>query len=86
MKIFEVGARDGLQNEKNFIATDVKIKLINDLSETGLKFIEVTSFVSPKRIPQLADNYEVFKGISRKKDIAYTALVPNLLVFNTKTY
>lgn len=77
VKVVEVGMRDGLQNEKDFIPTAEKIKLINKLSETGLSQIEITSFVSPKAMPQLADNMEVATSIERKGHINYTALVPN---------
>lgn len=77
VKIVEVGPRDGLQNEKQVIPAGAKIEFINRLSETGLKTIEATSFVSPKWIPQLADAEEVFKGIKKKPGIAYPVLVPN---------
>ncbi|NIK10984.1 hydroxymethylglutaryl-CoA lyase [Alkalibacillus almallahensis] len=76
--IKEVGPRDGLQNEKTLIDTDAKIDLINRLSESGLSYIELTSFVHPKWIPQLKDAVEVAKGIDRKDDVTYAALVPNL--------
>jgi hydroxymethylglutaryl-CoA lyase len=76
--IVEVGPRDGLQNEKNFVATHSKIELINELSETGLKLIETTSFVNPERIPQLADCAEVYQHILKKSDVIYSALIPNL--------
>ena len=77
VKIVEVGPRDGLQNEKGIIPASAKIEFINLLSDTGLKTIEATSFVSPKWIPQLADAEEVFKGITRKPGVAYPVLVPN---------
>ncbi|MFJ8262152.1 hydroxymethylglutaryl-CoA lyase [Rummeliibacillus sp. NPDC094406] len=77
VQIKEVGPRDGLQNEKSFIETTDKIAFIDRLSETGLDYIEVTSFVHPKWIPQLADAVEVLKAIKRQKDITYAALVPN---------
>lgn len=77
VKIYEVGPRDGLQNEKDLIDTAVKIELIDRLSATGLKFIETTSFVSPKWVPQLADAADVLSGISRAPDVTYSALVPN---------
>lgn len=80
VKIVEVGMRDGLQNEKEFIPTAEKVKLVDMLSQTGLDHIEVTSFVSPKWIPQLADSQEVLRAIRRRADISYTALVPNLKV------
>ena len=75
--IYEVGPRDGLQNERQFISTETKIELINALSDTGLKHIEVTSFVNPEKIPQLADHLEVYKQIQKKPGICYSALVPN---------
>ena len=78
VKIVEVGPRDGLQNEKQFIATADKITLINKLSDAGLSFIECSSFVSPKQIPALADAAEVFRRIQRKPNVSYSALVPNL--------
>lgn len=78
VKIVEVGMRDGLQNEKNFVPTKKKIKLINMLNQTGLTQIEITSFVSHKWIPQLADSLEVASSIDRKANITYSALVPNI--------
>ncbi len=75
--IIEVGPRDGLQNESSFVSSDQKIEFINLLSQTGLKHIEVTSFVSAKSIPQLADNDVVFPAIDKIPDIHYSALVPN---------
>lgn len=74
----EVGPRDGLQNEKSFIRTADKIAWINQLSQTGLDYIEITSFVNPKWIPALADSLEVAKGIQRKSGVTYAALVPNV--------
>ena len=74
----EVGPRDGLQNEKVHIATADKVKLVDLLSQTGLNYIEVTSFVHPKWIPQLADAVEVLQAIKRQKDITYAALIPNM--------
>lgn len=76
--IKEVGPRDGLQNEKEFVSTEDKIEWINILSETGVKEIEYSSFVNPKWIPALADAREVGKGIKRNPDVVYSALVPNL--------
>ncbi len=76
--LVEVGPRDGLQNEPQFVPSEQKIELINQLSQTGLKNIEVTSFVSEKAIPQLADNHAVFKGIHKPQDINFSALIPNL--------
>ncbi|OGV35605.1 MAG: hydroxymethylglutaryl-CoA lyase [Legionellales bacterium RIFCSPHIGHO2_12_FULL_35_11] len=75
--IMEVGPRDGLQNELKFISTSQKIEFINLLSETGLKNIEVTSFVSPRAIPQLADNMEVYQSIIKPASVIFSALVPN---------
>ena len=77
IRIVEVGPRDGLQNEKTEVATDTKIDFINRLTETGLESIEVTSFVSPKWIPQLADAAEVFQGIEKGPGVHYPVLVPN---------
>lgn len=76
--IKEVGPRDGLQNEKEFIATKDKIAWINQLSKTGLAYIEITSFVHPKWIPQLADAAEVAANIEKIQGVTYAALVPNL--------
>ena len=77
VRIVEVGPRDGLQNEKQQVATADKIALIDRLSATGLRTIEATSFVSPKWVPQLADAAEVMAGIQRRPGIAYPVLVPN---------
>ena len=77
VRIVEVGARDGLQNEKAMIATADKIALIDRLSATGLQTIEATSFVSPKWVPQLADAAEVYAGITKKPGVRYPVLVPN---------
>ncbi|SFU16395.1 hydroxymethylglutaryl-CoA lyase [Pseudovibrio denitrificans] len=78
LNIFEMGPRDGLQNEKTLIPTASKIELINRLSECGFEKIETSSFVSPKWVPQMADAAEVFAGIARKPGIRYTALTPNI--------
>jgi len=78
VRIVEVGARDGLQNEKTIIPAATKIELIDRLSATGLRTIEATSFVSPKWVPQLADAAEVFAGIAQRDGVAYPVLVPNL--------
>jgi hydroxymethylglutaryl-CoA lyase len=75
--IKEVGPRDGLQNEKKAISTEDKIAWINQLSKTGLTYIEITSFVHPKWIPQLADAFEVATRIERAPGVTYAALVPN---------
>ena len=78
VRIVEVGARDGLQNEKTVLPAEVKIALIDRLSATGLTTIEATSFVSPKWVPQLADAAEVFRGIRKVPGVSYPVLVPNL--------
>ena len=78
MTIVEVSPRDGLQNEKALLPAAVKIELVDRLSAAGFDTIEVTSFVSPRAIPQLADADEVMAGITRKKGVRYTVLVPNL--------
>jgi len=77
VRIVEVGARDGLQNEKTLIPAAAKIELIDRLSATGLRTIEATSFVSPKWVPQLADAAEVYAGIAKKDGVSYPVLVPN---------
>ena len=76
--IFEVGPRDGLQNEKRHIPAADKIALVNLLTEAGFRKIEVTSFVSPKWVPQMADAAEVLAGIRRRPGVTYSALTPNL--------
>jgi hydroxymethylglutaryl-CoA lyase len=78
VKLVEVGPRDGLQNEKNIIATSIKIDFIERLAETGLAVIEATSFVSPKWVPQLADASAVLQGIKKKAGVSYPVLVPNV--------
>jgi hydroxymethylglutaryl-CoA lyase len=77
VRIKEVGPRDGLQNEKAAISTEDKIAWINQLSKTGLTYIEITSFVHPKWIPQLSDALEVATRIERAPGVTYAALVPN---------
>ncbi len=77
VSIFEVGARDGLQNEKS-VSTQDKIILIEDLAKAGIKRIEAASFVSPKWVPQMADSGEVLKNINRNSTVTYSALTPNL--------
>lgn len=78
VRIFEVGPRDGLQNEQKLISAADKIRLVDMLSQCGFEKIEVTAFVSPKWVPQMADNAEVMAGISRKEGISYAVLTPNL--------
>ncbi|MCO5316662.1 MAG: hydroxymethylglutaryl-CoA lyase [Solirubrobacterales bacterium] len=75
--IREVGPRDGFQNEPEVIATEDKIRLIDQLAATGLRRIEVTSFVRPDVIPQLADAEEVLAGISHPEGVSYSVLIPN---------
>lgn len=79
VRIVEVGPRDGLQNEASVVPTSVKIELINRLSECGHSAVEVTSFVSPKWVPQLSDAAEVFTGFIVKPGVRYPVLVPNIL-------
>lgn len=81
VELIEVGPRDGLQNEPDHIATSDKIKLTNLLSEAGFKTIEVTSFVSPRWVPQLQDAAEVMQNITRQPDINYLVLTPNMKGF-----
>lgn len=78
VRIFEMSPRDGLQNEARLIPTAQKIELVDRLSECGFDRIEVTSFVSPKWVPQMADAAEVMAGITRKPGIGYAVLTPNL--------
>jgi hydroxymethylglutaryl-CoA lyase len=81
VRLVEVGPRDGLQNESRAVSTGVKIALIDRLSDTGLRAIEATSFVSPKWVPQMADHAEVMAGIRRVEGVCYSALTPNLKGF-----
>ena len=78
VKIVEVGPRDGLQNEKSVVSTEIKIELINRLSAAGFTNIETTSFVSPKWVPQLVDAAEVMERITRRPGVTYSVLAPNL--------
>ncbi len=78
VKLIDVGPRDGLQNEKTPVPAEVKIGLVHRLQEAGLKEIEVTSYVSPKWVPQMADNHEVMAGITRQAGVHYSVLTPNL--------
>ncbi|MBR9872649.1 MAG: hydroxymethylglutaryl-CoA lyase [Vibrionaceae bacterium] len=80
VKIVEVGARDGLQNESP-VSTNSKVRLINLLSDTGLTHIEAGSFVSPKWVPQMADSKEVMQAMTRRGNVIYSALTPNLRGF-----
>uniref|UniRef100_A0A182NAM2 hydroxymethylglutaryl-CoA lyase n=1 Tax=Anopheles dirus TaxID=7168 RepID=A0A182NAM2_9DIPT len=81
VRLVEVGPRDGLQNEPTILPAAVKIDLINQLSETGLRTIEATSFVSAKWVPQMGDNAQVLKGINKLPGISYPVLTPNLKGF-----
>lgn len=81
VKIVDVGPRDGLQNEKAPVPAAVKIELVHRLQDAGLNEIEVTSFVSPKWVPQMADNAEVMAGIRRKPGVRYSVLTPNMQGF-----
>ena len=78
VKIVDVGPRDGLQNEKAPVPATVKIELVHRLQDAGLLEIEVTSYVSPKWVPQMADNAEVMAGIRRRPGVRYSVLTPNL--------
>ncbi|HDM8226435.1 TPA: hydroxymethylglutaryl-CoA lyase [Vibrio campbellii] len=80
VNIVEVGARDGLQNE-SLVSTQAKIRLIDLLSDTGLTHIEAGSFVSPKWVPQMADSLDVMKRITRRHNVIYSALTPNVQGF-----
>ena len=79
--LVDVGPRDGLQNEKQPVTTAQKIELVHRLQAAGLKEIEVTSFVSPKWVPQMADNAAVMAGIARRPGVRYSVLTPNLKGF-----
>jgi hydroxymethylglutaryl-CoA lyase len=81
-EVFEVGPRDGLQNEKALIATSDKVDLVNRLSACGFKRIEVASFVSPKWVPQMADSADVLAHITRQEGTNYAALTPNMRGFD----
>jgi hydroxymethylglutaryl-CoA lyase len=78
VKIVDVGPRDGLQNERQALATDIKVELVDRLTDTGLRAIEAAAFVSPKWVPQMADGAEVMKRIRRKAGVSYPVLVPNM--------
>lgn len=82
VKIVEVGPRDGLQNEKEFVPTEVKIDLVNRLSAAGFRNVESASFVSPKWVPQMADGAQVMAGIERRAGTIYSVLTPNMKGFD----
>ncbi len=77
-QIIELGPRDGLQNEKQTVPTDIKVDLIHRLVDAGVTKLETTSFVSPKWVPQMGDNTEVMNAIQRKPGVVYSVLVPNM--------
>jgi hydroxymethylglutaryl-CoA lyase len=83
VRIVEVGPRDGLQNEKREVPTEVKLELIERLADAGLPAVEATAFVSPKWIPQMADHTEVLERIRRKPGVDYPVLTPNLKGFES---
>ena len=83
VKLIDVGPRDGLQNEKQPVPAAIKIELVQRLQAAGLKEIEVTSFVSPKWVPQMADNAEVMAGIARMDGVRYSVLTPNMKGFES---
>ena len=78
VSVYEVGPRDGLQNEPAPVPTEVKVELVNRLADAGLPYVEVSSFVHPRWIPQLGDAEEVFAQIERLEGTRYGALVPNM--------
>src|SRR5690606_34474894 len=82
VKIVEVSPRDGLQNEKQFISTEIKVELVNRLADAGFANVEATSFVSPKWVPQMADGAEVMRGIQRRPGTLYSVLAPNMRGFD----
>jgi hydroxymethylglutaryl-CoA lyase len=81
VQLIDVGPRDGLQNEKQPVPAEVKIELVHRLQAAGLRGIEVTSFVSPKWVPQMADNAQVMVGLQRQSGVCYSVLTPNLQGF-----
>ncbi len=83
VELFEVGPRDGLQNEARAIPTAEKVALVDLLSRAGFRRIEVAAFVSPRRVPRMADSADVFAGIARADGVSYAALVPNLQGFES---
>jgi len=83
VKIVEVGPRDGLQNEKAIVPTSTKVSLIERLAGAGLPVVETTSFVSPKWVPQMGDNAEVMRSVTRMPGVTYSCLTPNLKGFES---
>jgi hydroxymethylglutaryl-CoA lyase len=82
VRLVEVGPRDGLQNESTIVATELKLGLIRRLADSGLRHIEATAFVSPKRVPQMADHDAVMRAVPRRAGLSYSALTPNLVGFD----
>lgn len=83
VRIVEMGARDGLQNEPNPVSTEIKLELIQRLADAGLPGVEATAFVSPKWVPQMADHSEIMKRLVKKSGVDYPVLVPNMAGFET---
>ena len=81
VQLIDVGPRDGLQNEKSPVPAEVKIELVHRLQAAGVREIEVTSYVSPKWVPQMADNHEVMQGVQRVAGVKYSVLTPNVQGF-----
>ena len=81
VRLVDVGPRDGLQNEKGVVPTEVKVALIEALADAGVTAIEATSFVSPKWVPQMADAADVMQRVRRRQGVRYSALVPNMKGF-----
>lgn len=85
-RIIDVSPRDGLQNEQQPVAAPIKIELVHRLQAAGLKEIEVTSYVSPKWVPQMADNHQVMSGITRLPGVLYSVLAPNMIGFEAAVF
>ncbi|MFW2178238.1 MULTISPECIES: hydroxymethylglutaryl-CoA lyase [unclassified Moraxella] len=83
VQIVDVGARDGLQNEKQTVPSDIKIELINGLMDAGITKLEATSFVSPKWVPQMGDNSDVLNGIVKRDNVVFSVLTPNMKGFES---
>ncbi|XP_072944764.1 hydroxymethylglutaryl-CoA lyase, mitochondrial [Epargyreus clarus] len=83
VRIYEVGPRDGLQNEAKFVPTDIKVELIHKLADAGIKHIESASFVSPKWVKQMSDGVDVMKNLKRAPGVNYPVLIPNLKGYET---
>lgn len=81
VRLIDVGPRDGLQNEKQPVPAAIKIELVHRLQAAGLREVEVTSYVSPKWVPQMADNHDVMSGLQRQAGVRYSVLTPNLKGF-----